>query len=315
MRPIHPIQPTIHPIDIIILMVHAINPIHTTPINPTILIPLPIRQHVPNLRRVRQAIHILKVLPGELKRPRRDVRDVLAHQLARVDRRLIDLLQQEGAEGFDARPQEGRVEGHVDALERDGSEAALEIEGLRLGCRLRRALADDLHEVILDVVQGQGLHQLLDVDFLCLQVVEDAGQGVQGAEVAGAHILHVGDVVIDDLQQPGRLLGDVADDVLERFFVKRLGDAAWVDGAHGVVGAACLVTLDGNLHGETSVEDDGDQTFDGHDIGQGSKSRVLSKRVTGETAVSLDESLRPHILKAGLLHEGQGRLGELRCGE
>lgn len=71
------------------------------------------------------------------------------------------------------------------------------------------------------------------------------------------------------------------------------------------------ITLDSNLHGETSVEDDGYQTLNRHDLSESSKSRVLSKRVTSKAAVSLDKSLCSHILETGLLHESQRRLGKL----
>jgi len=68
--------------------------------------------------------------------------------------------------------------------------------------------------------------------------------------------LHVCDVIVDDLEKPVRLFGDVAADILQGFFVEGLGDTAWVDGAHGVVGATLFVTLDRDLHGQTAIEDD-----------------------------------------------------------
>lgn len=91
----------------------------------TPLVLIPIRQNMSNARRIRQPIDILEVLLCDLERPRGDIGDVLPDQLARVDGRLVDLAQQEGAEGLDAGSEECAVEWHVDALERDGGEAAL----------------------------------------------------------------------------------------------------------------------------------------------------------------------------------------------
>lgn len=75
------------------------------------------------------------------------------------------------------------MEGDVDAFERDSGEAALEVERFRFGFGLFGAFADDLDEVGFDVVEGHGLHEGLDVDFLGFDVVGDVGQAVEGAEL------------------------------------------------------------------------------------------------------------------------------------
>lgn len=260
-------------------------------------------------------MHVLEVLLRELKRLGRDVGDVFANQLARVDTGLVDLLQKERSEWLDTRPQEGTVERHVDALERNGREAALELDGAGLGFGLLGALLDDLDQMSLDVLDGQALCQLLNVDLLCLEVVGDVGEAVESAQVTSGDILHVGDVVVDNLEQPAGGLGDVLHDVLQSLLVEGLADTRWVDGAHAVIRAAGFVTLDCDLHSQTTVENDGDERFDGHDFGQGSESRILAERVSGESAVALNQALGAHVFERCLLHEGKGRLRELSGGQ
>lgn len=135
------------------------------------------------------------------------------------------------------------MEGHVDALERDGGEAALQFERLRLGLGFVRAAFDDLDEVRFDVFERHFFHQGLDVDFLGFEVVGDAGEGIEGAElqrrrldlcrlaesgvsggtyISGADVLHVCDVVVDDFQKPLRLLGNVLNHVLQGLLVEGL---------------------------------------------------------------------------------------------
>ena len=99
-------------------------------ISTAILIPLPIRQHVADPRTIRQPVNLLKVLLANLKRLSRHVGNVLPDQLARIDRRPVDLLQQERSEGLHAGAQKGAVKGNVDAFEGDGGEAALELDRL-----------------------------------------------------------------------------------------------------------------------------------------------------------------------------------------
>ena len=138
-----------------------------------ILIPLPIRQHVADPWTIRQPIHLLKVLLTNLKRLSRHVRNVLPNQLARIDRRPIDLLQQERPEGLHAGAQKGAMEGDVDAFEGDGGEAALELDGLGPRRGLGGAFADDVDETGFDVVQGEGFNEGVDIHFLGFEKVGD----------------------------------------------------------------------------------------------------------------------------------------------
>ena len=151
------------------------------------------------------------------------------------------------------------MEWHVDALEWNGGEAALQVDWLRLCLGLLRALFDDLDEVLLDVLETHGLHELLDINLLRLEVVGDIGERVESAEVTGTDILHVVHVQVDNLKQPAGGFCNILADVLQGLLVECLADARRVDGAHGVIGAAGLVTFDSDLHGKTTVEHDGDQ--------------------------------------------------------
>ncbi len=148
-----------------------------------ILVLLPIGQNIADPRRIRQPIDLLEILPRERERFGRDVGNVFADQLARIDSSLVDFLKQEGAERFDAGAQEGAVEGDVDALERDGGEAALQVERFGLGFGLFGAFADDFDEMGFDVFEGHGLHEVLDVDFLGFDVVSYVGEAVEGSEL------------------------------------------------------------------------------------------------------------------------------------
>ncbi|KAH0356650.1 hypothetical protein KCU81_g814, partial [Aureobasidium melanogenum] len=76
------------------------------------------------------------------------------------------------------------------------------VERLRLGFGLLCASLDDLDKVALDILEGHGLHQCLDVDLLYLEVIEDIGKAVKRTEVTSSNVLHVGDVVVDNFQEP-----------------------------------------------------------------------------------------------------------------
>ena len=67
------------------------------------------------------------------------------------------------------------MERHVDAFERNGSEAALEIDGLGFRRCLRGALADDLDKPGFDVVEGEGFNEGVNVDFLGFEEVGNIG--------------------------------------------------------------------------------------------------------------------------------------------
>lgn len=149
----------------------------------TLLVLLPVRKHIPNPRTISEFVNLLEILLGDLERLGRHVGDVFPDQLTRVDRRAVDLLEQEGAERFDAATEEGAVERDVDAFERDGGEAALELERFGFGLGFFGAAFDDLDKVGFDVFQRHLLHQRLDVDFLGFEVVCDAGEGIKGAEL------------------------------------------------------------------------------------------------------------------------------------
>ena len=72
--------------------------------SPRILILLPLRQHIPNPRRIRQSINLLKILPTQLKRLRRNIRNILPHQLSGINTSLINLFHQKGAERLHPAP-------------------------------------------------------------------------------------------------------------------------------------------------------------------------------------------------------------------
>lgn len=61
----------------------------------TLFILPPIREDVGNSGGVCESVDIFKVLFSDLKRPSRDVGNVFANQLARVNSGFIDLFEQE----------------------------------------------------------------------------------------------------------------------------------------------------------------------------------------------------------------------------
>ncbi|TKW54870.1 hypothetical protein CTA1_24 [Colletotrichum tanaceti] len=270
---------------------------------------VPVGQDRRNLGRVGELVHVLKVLLCDGKRLRGHVGDVLANELGGVDRRLVDLLEKERPERLDTRPQERRVERHVDAAQGNRCKPTLELQRRRLLQRSLGAALDDLLERPLGLVDVAA--HLLNIDLLLLEEVGNTRQGVKSAQVTGSNILHVGNVVVDNLEQPARLLRDAVNNKLQSLLVERLGDSARVDGAHRVVGSAGRVALDGDLHRQPTVEDNRHQTLNRHDLRQGRESRVFTQRVTGKGAVSGHETLGLHILKAGLLHEREGGLRKL----
>lgn len=146
---------------------------------------IPVSQHVGDPRRAGQLIHLFKILFCNFKRLSGDVGDVLPDQLAGVDGRLVDLLEQEGPEGLDAGAEECAVEGNVDALERDGGEPALQDQGFRLRFSLLHALIDDLNQMALDVLERHLLHEGLDIDLLRFEDVEHICQAVESTKLWG----------------------------------------------------------------------------------------------------------------------------------
>lgn len=75
------------------------------------------------------------------------------------------------------------MEGDVDALEGDGGETTLQLDGLGLGLGLLDALLDDADQVSLQVLERHALHQSGDVDVLGLEEVQEVGKAVEGAEL------------------------------------------------------------------------------------------------------------------------------------
>lgn len=148
-----------------------------------LLILLPVCQDMRNTRRIRKTVHIFKVLLGDFERPSSDVGDVFPNQLAGIDGGLVDFLEEERAERLDARTEERAVEGHIDAAQGDGGEAAFESDWAWLGLSLLDAFVDHLDQVRLEVFQGHALHESRDVDVLGLEVVEQVGKAVDSAEL------------------------------------------------------------------------------------------------------------------------------------
>ena len=134
---------------------------------------------MPDARAVRQAIHLLKILLGNLERFGGDVGDVLADEFGRIDAGAVDLLEQEAAEWFDTGSQESAVEGDVDAFEGNSSEAALEVDGFRFGFGLLDAFLDDFDQVGFYFFEGKGLRERLDVYFLSFEVIGNVGEAVE----------------------------------------------------------------------------------------------------------------------------------------
>ena len=64
----------------------------------------------------------------------------------------------------------------------------------------------------------------------------------------------------------------------------RLGSAH--DSAHGIVGAALLVALDGALHGQPTIEHNIDKGRIGKGVGNGSRSREFAEGWLGRWLVN-----------------------------
>lgn len=150
---------------------------------PRILILVPIRQDIADARTVGQPVDLLEILLAQFERFGRHVGDVFAHQLSRIDARLVDLLHQEAPERFHARAQEGRVEGHIDPFERDGGETPLEGHRISFLSRHGGAFADDVDELGFYRREVERFHQVLDVDLLGFEEVGHVGEAVERAEL------------------------------------------------------------------------------------------------------------------------------------
>ena len=141
----------------------------------------------------------------------------------------MNLLEQEASEGLDSRAQESTMEWHINTLQWDGGETTLEIKWFGLGLSLLSTLIDDLDQVSFDILERHALHQLLDVNLLCLEIIGDVGETVKSAKVTSTDVLHIGDVVVDNLKKPAGLFRDILNNILKCLFVEGLGDSAGVD--------------------------------------------------------------------------------------
>jgi hypothetical protein len=112
---------------------------------------------------------------------------------------------------------------------------------------------------------------------------------------------------LDDLDEDVAATSDGLNDLTKSSVSEALADPRGVDSDHGVGRAVLVITLDGALHGDSTVEDDVDEGRDGEDVGDRGEGGVLSKRVTGEDAVVLDESLGAHVFESGLWEKKSAR--------
>ena len=142
---------------------------------PTLFIGLPVVQYSSDPGAVRQAVDLLEVLLADFEGFGGDIGDVLANKLAWVNACLLNLFKQEAAEGLDARAQEGGVEGHIDALKRDGGNAAVQADRVFLGFRLFCASTNDVDELLAHFFERHALQHPFDIDFLGLEEIGDVG--------------------------------------------------------------------------------------------------------------------------------------------
>ena len=163
-----------------------------------LIIFVPVGKNLLDLGGVGETIDILKVLLGDLERTSCDIGSVFANQLAWIDGCLVDLLEEERSERLDTRSQEGGVEGHVDAFEGNDGKASFQLDWFRFGIGLFSAATDDFLEMRFDVLKGQSLHELLNVNLLSLEEVGNTSEGIEGTKITSTHVLHVADVVIDN---------------------------------------------------------------------------------------------------------------------
>ena len=66
--------------------------------------------------------------------------------------------------------------------------------------------------------------------------------------VAGADILLVNNVIIDNFQQPFGFFRDVINNVLKSLLIKGLRNTASIDSNHRVVASSLGIAFDGDLH-------------------------------------------------------------------
>jgi hypothetical protein len=130
--------------------------------------------------------------------------------------------------------------------------------------------------------------------------------------ITSTDILHIGYIIVDNLDQPAGRLCNILNDVLESLLVESLRDPAGIHSTHRVVRSALLISLDSDLHGQPAVEHYRHQGFNRHHFRDRGKRRVLAKGVPCKAAVALNEALGTHVFEARLFHQSQGRLRKLR---
>ncbi|RUP46911.1 LOW QUALITY PROTEIN: hypothetical protein BC936DRAFT_146379 [Jimgerdemannia flammicorona] len=278
-----------------------------------ILVVRPPLEHLGETRAGSEIVHVIDVGLASAERLGGDVGDIFSSQLRDVHESRVDLLGEVSTEWRDTAEQEARVERHINALQRDSSVTTIQIDEatvfLLLSVSLREGTADDLAQLLLHLLEGHRLHKLLQIN---LGDLEHVGQSVQVGQFTSGDVLPILHVVVNDFQEAVALAGDGIDDIPKSTVVERLGDTARVDSDHTIVGSAKGIALDSGLHGHTAVEDNIDQGFNGQHIADGSQGGVLTKGVTSERAVLLDQSLGAHVFESRFLHQREGRLRELR---
>ena len=75
------------------------------------------------------------------------------------------------------------MEGDIDALERDGGKAALELKRLGFGGGKGCTFADNIYKAGFDIGEGEGFHQGLDIHFLGFEQVRDVCEAIEGSEL------------------------------------------------------------------------------------------------------------------------------------
>jgi len=75
------------------------------------------------------------------------------------------------------------------------------------------------------------------------------------------------------------------------------------------------ITLDGNMHSQTRIEDDREKRFNWHKFGQSSKSIGFSEGIFGKSRIGWHCTTRSHVHTGTVVHTGEGWLGELNYGQ
>ena len=119
----------------------------------TLLVFVPISKDIADPRTIGQFVNFLKIRFRYLERFGGNIGDVFTDELARVNARLVDLLQQKASERLDAGTQECAMERYVNSLERNRCETTLEFKRLWFALGLFGALFDDLDEALFDLFQ------------------------------------------------------------------------------------------------------------------------------------------------------------------